>query len=159
MMSTAHGEGHLAYIDPISLKDDSYRLGKKSDIFSLGVILWQISSGKIPCEGHTEIQEVITYRIEGSRDPSYPETPKEYIKLYTECWDEVPDMRPFCEEVYRRLKYYDELNNLSSLLNIEQNDTRFGEDDYHVLHQYENIFTDLNESLDIGPDNAATLSR
>jgi len=103
-MSTSKGEGNTAYIDPLSLKDSSYRRRKKSDIFSLGVILWEISSGKIPCEGATTNYEVLLYRLNGSRDSPFPGTSECYINLYSKCWDEDPDKRPSCEEVNRQLK-------------------------------------------------------
>src|SRR6185312_17063261 len=94
----------MAYIDPLSFKDKSYRRGKKSDIFSLGVILWEISSGKIPCEGATTNYEVLLYRLNGSRDSAFPGTSKYYINLYSKCWDENPDKRPACEKVSEILK-------------------------------------------------------
>ena len=74
--SNANREGHAAYIDPVAFKDASYKRGKKSDIFSLGVTLWEISSGKRPCEGRSELTEVYLYRLHGLRDPPSAQTPK-----------------------------------------------------------------------------------
>ena len=103
-MANSSGEGALAYKDPISFKNTSYQLGKKSDIFSLGVILWEITSGKVPCGGRTEAVDIIAYRLQGFRDSPLSETPGEYINLYSECWHEDPDSRPTCESVYTKLK-------------------------------------------------------
>ena len=102
-MSASHGIGHTAYIDPLLLNETLDRRGKKSDIFSLGVILWEISSGRIPCEGYISAGEVVLCRLQGFRDLPFPGTPEEYIELYSECWNEDPAKRPFCEEVYKRL--------------------------------------------------------
>src|SRR5581483_9290285 len=104
IMSTSKGEGNMAYIDPLSFKDKSYKHGKQSDIFSLGVILWEISSGKIPCEGVTTNYEILLYRLNGSRDSPFPGTPEQYIDLYSKCWDEDPNRRPSSETVNRLLK-------------------------------------------------------
>ncbi|CAG8476553.1 2218_t:CDS:2 [Paraglomus occultum] len=95
-MSPSNGLGTLAYKDPASFNDDneSCEHGKESDIFSLGVILWEISSGKMPCDGHREHATIVMYRLNGSRDNPFPGTPEEYIKLYSECWDEDPNKRP-----------------------------------------------------------------
>src|SRR5437879_11150910 len=108
-MSTSRGEGTEAYRDPISFKNHSYRRGKESDIFSLGVILWEISSGKMPCDGHTQSHEVAKYREKGFRDSPSSEVPEVYIKLYSDCWNEDPDKRPSCIEVHIQLKLLSEI--------------------------------------------------
>ena len=82
----------------------SYKHGKKSDIFSLGVVLWEISSKQAPCEGVNQTYQVILYRLNGSRDPPFPGTPQEYIKLYSACWDEDPSKWPLCENIYKQLQ-------------------------------------------------------
>ena len=43
--------GMPAYIDPQSYIRDRYKRNKKSDIFSFGMILWEISSEKEPFAG------------------------------------------------------------------------------------------------------------
>ena len=103
-MTTSECKGSAAYTDPLSFKEVSYKRGKKSDIFSLGVILWEISSGKLPCQGATRINEIFIYRLNGSRDSPFPGTSECYINLYSKCWDENPDKRPACEKVSEILK-------------------------------------------------------
>src|SRR6185436_20136248 len=103
-MSTSKGEGNMAYIDPLSFKDKSYKRGKQSDIFSFGVILWEISSGKIPCEGVTTNYEILLYRLNGSHDSPFPGTSEQNIDLYSKCWNEDPNGRPSSETVNRLLK-------------------------------------------------------
>ena len=104
IISTSKGEGSMAYIDPLSFKDKSYKRGKQSDIFSLGVILWEISSGKVPCEGTTRSYEILLHRLNGFRDSPFPGTPKQYIDLYSKCWDNDPNRCPSSEMVNRSLK-------------------------------------------------------
>src|SRR6185369_10688761 len=100
------GEGNMAYIDPLSVKDKTYKRGKQSDIFSLGVILWEISSGKIPCGGATRINEIIIYRLNCSRDSSFTGTTEWYIDLYSKCWDEDPNKRPSIQMVNKLFKSF-----------------------------------------------------
>ncbi|CAG8480773.1 5060_t:CDS:10 [Paraglomus occultum] len=102
-ISKYENDGIQAYVDPLSLADVSYQRGKESDIFSLGVILWEISSGQRPCEGMTSAASIIEFRLNGSRDEPVLGTPEDYIDLYSECWDEDPDDRPSCEDVHERL--------------------------------------------------------
>ncbi|RIB06098.1 kinase-like domain-containing protein [Gigaspora rosea] len=40
--------GMLAYIEPKNFIDQKYKRDKKSNVYSLGVILWEISSGRPP---------------------------------------------------------------------------------------------------------------
>ncbi|CAI2201327.1 3880_t:CDS:2, partial [Funneliformis geosporum] len=38
----------IPYVDPKLLNDKCYTLNKKSDVYSVGVLLWQLSSGRSP---------------------------------------------------------------------------------------------------------------
>ena len=107
-MSSSIGEGTAAYRDPLSFRFQLYKRGKKSDIFSLGVLLWEISSGKIPCNKCANVAE---YRKNGYRDSTFPDTPGTYVQLYSACWSENPDERPSCEVVYKQLKHLYNSNN------------------------------------------------
>ena len=80
--STSRGQGNTAYIDPVTFENESYKRGKKSDIFSLGVVLWEISSGKSPCEGRTQSFEIVLYRLKGLRDPPFAETPEVHNTIF-----------------------------------------------------------------------------
>ncbi|GBC14218.2 kinase-like domain-containing protein [Rhizophagus irregularis DAOM 181602=DAOM 197198] len=41
--------------------------------------------------------------MQGHRETTVPDTPIEYVKLYTECWNDNPDNRPSIQEVVERL--------------------------------------------------------
>src|SRR6185312_6841671 len=70
--------------------------------FSLGVLLWEISSGQIPCNKCTHYS-VVEYRKQGYRDSPFPGTPEAYVQLYSACWSENLDERPSCKEIYKQL--------------------------------------------------------
>jgi len=53
------------------------------------VVLWEISGGKRPCGGLQNHNDIVLYRLNGSRAP-ISGTPEEYITLYTACWDDMP---------------------------------------------------------------------
>ncbi|RGB40144.1 kinase-like domain-containing protein [Rhizophagus diaphanus] len=103
-VSEAHSDiyGILAYIDPQKLNDKTYRLNKKSDIYSIGVLLWEISSGRPPFEKvfPTSLQMNI---LLGDREKITPDTPEVYKNILTECWDHDPDNRPEITQVAFRL--------------------------------------------------------
>lgn len=72
---------------------------EKCDIFSLGVIMWELCTLKRPWEGVPPVQVVYAVANEGTR----LEIPNGPIgKLIADCWAE-PNERPSCQEILTRL--------------------------------------------------------
>ncbi|RIA88338.1 kinase-like domain-containing protein [Glomus cerebriforme] len=95
--------GMAAYIDPQHYKVENYASNKKSDIFSLGVLLWEIASGYPPFPKLSSYQ--ITYKMSyGFREQPINDTPLNYESLYQKCWDENPNLRPTTDYVVEILK-------------------------------------------------------
>ncbi|KAI5069934.1 hypothetical protein GOP47_0014277 [Adiantum capillus-veneris] len=71
--------------------------GHKADIFSFGIVLWELLTGKLPYESMNPVQAAIGVR-QGLR-PQIPEqTPPELSDLIKRCWHDNPSERPdFCE--------------------------------------------------------------
>ncbi|CAB4380000.1 unnamed protein product [Rhizophagus irregularis] len=81
------------FVDSINLKQ-SYSLNKKSDVYSIGVLLWEISSGRPPFKDELYDVTLATRIIHGYREIIVPNTPVDYSNIYTECWNYDPDNRP-----------------------------------------------------------------
>ncbi|RIB28060.1 kinase-like domain-containing protein [Gigaspora rosea] len=92
-----------AYIDPQYLKDNKYERDEKSNIYSFGVILWEISSGRPPFNLIGEY-EIIYQIFQGKRETFVEDTPIPYAQLCARCWDEEPDNRPDIQEVFVALQ-------------------------------------------------------
>jgi serine/threonine protein kinase len=60
-----------------------YNLDKKSDVYSIGVLLWQLSSGKRPFIHDKYDLSLITKIAQGFRESIEDDTPEEYSSLYT----------------------------------------------------------------------------
>jgi serine/threonine protein kinase len=93
--------GVIPYVDPKSFnntyyntcnirntKNENYKLNKKSDVYSIGVLMWQISSGNRPF--HVFYEEDEKYDIglalaiqNGEREKIIDGTPIKYSILYT----------------------------------------------------------------------------
>ncbi|RGB33722.1 kinase-like domain-containing protein, partial [Rhizophagus diaphanus] len=103
--------GLIPYIDPkiFSRKVNSknqievYSLNKKSDVYSIGILLWEISSGQPPFSDELNDIELAMEIFQGLREKPIHDTPKEYIKIYTDCWDIEPDNRPTIDQVVDKL--------------------------------------------------------
>jgi serine/threonine protein kinase len=100
--SMANNMGMIPYMDPQCLKIKNYKKDKKSDIYSLGVLLWEITSGRPPFSESTEFM-VSSYIINNVREEPIEGTPSEYQELYQECWKEDPNLRPNINQVYEIL--------------------------------------------------------
>ena len=74
--------GVLPYVDPKGLENHAdYKLDKKSDVYSIVVLMWQISSGYRPF--HAENIALLTLSIiNGKREKIIDGTPTEYSNLY-----------------------------------------------------------------------------
>ncbi|CAB4379493.1 unnamed protein product [Rhizophagus irregularis] len=101
----------VAYVDPqiFNRNSDSndsmkvYSLNKKSDVYSIGILLWEISSGKPPfCKESYDIGLAMEI-LQGLREKPIPNTPDDYMKLYTDCWNNDPDDRPIINQVIATL--------------------------------------------------------
>lgn len=95
--------GTPAYIDPQCHVQERYKRSKKSDIFSFGMVLWEISSEKEPFAREKDFQVVLKIS-HGGREKVVAGTPESYSKLYKECWDQEPEKRPNIEEVVETLE-------------------------------------------------------
>ncbi|PKY42789.1 kinase-like protein [Rhizophagus irregularis] len=101
--SNSSVKGTPAYIDPQCHIQDKYKRSKKSDIFSFGMILWELSSEREPFAGEKDFQVVLKIS-RGIREKMVEGTPESYFRLYTECWNQEPEERPKIEDVVEILE-------------------------------------------------------
>jgi serine/threonine protein kinase len=97
-----HDRGIIAYVDPKRLSDLNFLHTKASDIYSFGVIMWEISSGYPPFKSSISDSEKAALCISirnGKRENPIPDTPKEYEELYKNCWKQEPNQRPIMSKI------------------------------------------------------------
>lgn len=81
--NASHIFGIMPYIDPKRFIIENYKLNKKSDIYSVGVLLWQISSGRQPfCNVGYDIRLSLAI-TNGKREEVIEDTPVVYSNLYS----------------------------------------------------------------------------
>jgi len=82
--SSLNFAGVIPYFDPQRLKK-GYKPNKKSDIYSVGVLLWELTSGKPPfsnVDRNTYRKTLMCSISGGTREKPIPNTPDEYVNLY-----------------------------------------------------------------------------
>ncbi|CAG8459412.1 12642_t:CDS:2 [Acaulospora morrowiae] len=96
--------GTFAYSDPQYLKNpEHYKRHKASDIYSVGVLLWELSSGKTPFN-NKPLMETLTMISNGVRETPVNGTPLAYIQIYTKAWVDDPEKRPTIGEIQLDLR-------------------------------------------------------
>ncbi|GBC21947.2 kinase-like domain-containing protein [Rhizophagus irregularis DAOM 181602=DAOM 197198] len=81
-----------------------YVLNNKSDVYSIGVLLWEISSGQPPFHDIPYDVGLALSILQGLRETPIPNTSIDYIKIYTDCWNIEPDNRSTINQVVDELK-------------------------------------------------------
>ncbi|KAF1652795.1 Mixed lineage kinase domain-like protein, partial [Eudyptes chrysocome] len=87
----------LAYIAPENLQDVNYPYKRPCEIYSFGIVLWEIATSKIPFEGCApqEIMEKICNHH--YRDPVEEDCPADLRKVIDQCRAFDPSQRPSAE--------------------------------------------------------------
>ncbi|CAG8540189.1 12919_t:CDS:2 [Ambispora gerdemannii] len=138
--SSSPAQSTLPFIDPKLLEDPNLTPDSRSDIYSLGMIMWEISSGRQPFSFALSDQNFVNGIIDGKRESPVLGTPVEYIQLFTKCWNSDPDQRPTIKEVCERLE------DMMLTPVLQKHDQKQGHDEYF---EDEGIQSDANGSLGI----------
>ena len=88
--NTSKINGVIPYVDPRSFDNNKnqnhiYKLNEKSDVYSIGVLMWQISSGYEPFKnkGYDYDIRLLIAIHDGLRENIINGTPVKYSNLYT----------------------------------------------------------------------------
>jgi serine/threonine protein kinase len=84
---------------------DWHGYSSQSDVYSFGIVLWEILTGKIPFAGKSHAQ-LIRSLIDKKRETLSPELPAIYRELIQACWQEHPFDRPSLDKVIHDLQVY-----------------------------------------------------
>jgi serine/threonine protein kinase len=78
--------GMVPYIDPQRFKNKHYKASKKSDVYSVGIVLWELSSGQEPFNSADNSYYpvvLISEILDGRRETPILGTPIDYVNIYT----------------------------------------------------------------------------
>jgi serine/threonine protein kinase len=84
--------GNLPYIAPEIITGRKYSFA--SDIYSFGILMWEISSGQLPFSNYDHDYNLAMNIVNGIRPRIVGGTPLEYENLMIQCWDANPLKRP-----------------------------------------------------------------
>ncbi|XP_063861478.1 insulin-like growth factor 1 receptor isoform X2 [Scylla paramamosain] len=91
----------VRWMAPESL--EYYRYSARSDVWSYGVLLWELATGgRQPYEGKQE-EEVGDFILSGKRLGPPDRGPDFFYPLMLKCWNAVPEQRPTFKRIVQRL--------------------------------------------------------
>jgi serine/threonine protein kinase len=93
--------GNLPYIAPEVINGKEYTY--KSDIYSIAMLMWEISSGQPPFMSYEHDCNLAINIINGIRPKIVTGIPLEYKNLMEQCWDANPIKRPDADTLRNKM--------------------------------------------------------
>ncbi|KAF0429698.1 kinase-like protein [Gigaspora margarita] len=154
--SSSGVKGLSAYIDPQHFHQQmlgkKFNPDKKTDIYSLGVLLWELTSGIPPFNKCPNV--VIHLILEGKRERTISDTPLDYANLYTKCWSLEPDQRPTLEEISTELKKLSKEKTNKFIMNTIDNDDHTEPETTTSSMEFEFIVNAVNDDKQSKPETS-----
>ncbi|RHZ67417.1 hypothetical protein Glove_301g18 [Diversispora epigaea] len=160
--SSSGAYGVLPYIAPEVLNKNQY--SQSSDIYSVGIIMWIISTGKRPFANRAYDSELSVDIFNGLRPKINKGIPQCYAELMESCWHKDPTERPSAEMIYIRsenwingLLYDSKTDDSLMFLNANQKMQDLNEDEdlssAETTHSEAYITSKLLPSVNFNMDN------
>ncbi|PKC57586.1 kinase-like protein [Rhizophagus irregularis] len=124
--------GVIPYIAPEIFGGKTF--SKESDVYSMGMIMWELTTGCKPFANVEHDSDLIYEIIDGKRPEITEDTPEDFANLMKKCWNSDPKKRPFAEKICKSLELWSEK-----------------EEDANQFIQAEKIRKDLIKYNSLGP--------
>lgn len=96
--------GTVQWMAPEVLGNQKYT--EKADVFSFGIVIWEIMTGECPYDGMSQIQAALGVLNRNLR-PNIPrDCPPFFSRLMKACWNRQPELRPSFPHIVSAFRTY-----------------------------------------------------
>ncbi|GES72491.1 kinase-like domain-containing protein [Rhizophagus clarus] len=145
--------GMVGYIEPQCFIDSTYKRDKASDIYSLGVLLWEISSGKPPFN-NMAILDVAREVVQGRREAPIRGSPPAYVAIYQMAWDGDSKKRPTINKIREDLELLQSNCDIEHLSLVGLSINSQGKDNHFVSSPVSEFGSNNNFAANFGAQNS-----
>ncbi|XWS18402.1 hypothetical protein CRYUN_Cryun32bG0040400 [Craigia yunnanensis] len=117
----ADDPGTYRWMAPEMIKKKSY--GRKVDVYSFGLILWEMVAGTIPYEDMNPIQAAFAVVNKNLRPVIPGDCPPAMRALIEQCWSLHPEKRPEMWQIVKVLEQFESSLNCDGTRNLVQHPT------------------------------------
>ncbi|PKA51681.1 Serine/threonine-protein kinase HT1 [Apostasia shenzhenica] len=115
----ADDPGTYRWMAPEMIKHKHY--GKKVDVYSFGLVLWEMLTGRIPYEDMTPVQAAFAVVYKNLRPAIPADCPAALRALIEQCWASNPEKRPEFWQIVKVLKHFESVLAQGGTLDMAQN--------------------------------------
>ncbi|CAG8453832.1 3708_t:CDS:2, partial [Racocetra fulgida] len=126
--------GMAPFVDPKLLYSPNYSHDTSTDIYSYGVLMWEISTCIQPFDGRQDHIILVLELFFGVREKPKEGMPLDYVKIYEKCWNPNPSLRPNAIEA------------LNDLENLKKQPTVTKDDIQKFIPEYD-LIKDIKEFI------------
>eukprot|EP00005_Dracoamoeba_jomungandri_P011509 CAMPEP_0174279404 /NCGR_PEP_ID=MMETSP0439-20130205/62014_1 /TAXON_ID=0 /ORGANISM="Stereomyxa ramosa, Strain Chinc5" /LENGTH=430 /DNA_ID=CAMNT_0015371923 /DNA_START=631 /DNA_END=1923 /DNA_ORIENTATION=+ len=119
------GVGTLEYTAP-EILNGSDKYGFPVDVFSYGVIIWQLIS-RDRLYSDVSVFYIADEVMAGKRPPITGSFPEPWVELMSQCWDENPERRPTFCKITKILDNFTTSNMFTDLCDFEEGEVKWDE--------------------------------
>uniref|UniRef100_A0AAF5Q501 Mitogen-activated protein kinase kinase kinase n=1 Tax=Wuchereria bancrofti TaxID=6293 RepID=A0AAF5Q501_WUCBA len=98
---TEYRQGSAAWMAPEIIAGSSP--SKQSDIYSFGIVLWEIITRMRPYSDCKSAEEILWSVYAGLRPPHIQDIPTKLMQMIERCWQKLPEERPSIKEIRKVL--------------------------------------------------------
>ncbi|CAG8549302.1 9088_t:CDS:2 [Paraglomus occultum] len=109
--SVAEETDGVRWLCPEKTKDGTLPYSMSADVYSFGMLMWEITSHEIPFSDKTigEVFMMLKTSVglkdaDAPRPPIVPGTPEKYASVMQKCWRQIAGSRPTMQHVVRKLE-------------------------------------------------------